>query len=98
LLFRARAFIALPGGFGTLDEVLGEVDEAFDLVPTRPIAPLPIGLVGRDSWTKAIDLAHLAVHGFFEATDASPVHVADSGAEAAAHVLAHCGCTGAPAG
>jgi uncharacterized protein (TIGR00730 family) len=93
-LFRARALVALPGGFGTLDEVY----EALNLVLTRTIAPMPIVLIGRDYWAKAVDFAHLAGHGFIEAADASLVHVVDSGAEAAAHVLTQCGCTATPAG
>jgi predicted Rossmann-fold nucleotide-binding protein len=55
-------------------------------------------LIGRDYWAKAVDFAHLAGHGFIEAADASLVHVVDSGAEAAAHVLTQCGCTATPAG
>jgi len=59
---------------------------------------MPIVLIGRDYWAKAVDFAHLASHGFIETADASLVHIVDSGAEAAAHVLAHCGCADAPAG
>ena len=42
----AAAYIAMPGGFGTLDELF----EVITLVQTHRIKPLPIILVGRDHW------------------------------------------------
>ena len=42
----ATAFIAMPGGFGTLDELF----EVVTLVQTHRIRPLPIILVGNDYW------------------------------------------------
>jgi len=43
----AAAYIAMPGGFGTLDELF----EVITLVQTHRIKPLPIILVGRDHWS-----------------------------------------------
>ena len=43
----AAAYIAMPGGFGTLDELF----EVITLVQTHRIKPLPIILVGSDHWT-----------------------------------------------
>jgi uncharacterized protein (TIGR00730 family) len=43
----AAAYIAMPGGFGTLDELF----EAVTLVQTHRIKPLPIILVGSDYWS-----------------------------------------------
>ena len=43
----AQAYIALPGGFGTLDEVF----ESVTLVQTRRIKPLPIILVDSEYWS-----------------------------------------------
>lgn len=40
------AFVVLPGGFGTLDEMF----EALTLVQTRKIDSFPIILMGRDYW------------------------------------------------
>ena len=42
----AAAYIAMPGGFGTLDELF----EVITLVQTHRIKPLPIILVCRDYW------------------------------------------------
>ena len=88
LIFRARALVALPGGFGTLDEVY----EALNLVLTRSIAPIPIVLVGREYWQRMLDLDYLASNGYIESKDRELVHLVETGEEAAAYVLARCGC------
>lgn len=43
----ANAFVILPGGFGTLDELF----EALTLVQTHRIKPFPIVLVGESYWS-----------------------------------------------
>lgn len=47
----AMAFICMPGGFGTLDEVF----EAMTLIQTRRIKPFPIVLVGTDFWSGMLE-------------------------------------------
>jgi len=42
----SKAFVAFPGGFGTLDEFF----EAVTLVQTRRVDPIPVVLVGSDYW------------------------------------------------
>ena len=42
----AMAFIILPGGFGTMDELM----ESMTLIQTRRIRPFPVILVGTDYW------------------------------------------------
>lgn len=87
-MFRARALVALPGGFGTLDEVF----EALNLVLTQAAKPMPIVLIGNDYWQRVLDLNYLVAEGFIEPQDRELVHYTDSGSEAAAFVLAHCAC------
>ena len=47
----ASAYIIMPGGFGTLDELF----EAVTLIQTRRIKPFPMLLVGSDYWKGLID-------------------------------------------
>ena len=47
----ASAYIILPGGFGTLDELF----EAVTLVQTRRIRSFPLILVGSEYWTGLVD-------------------------------------------
>ena len=86
-LLRARALVAFPGGFGTLDEVY----EALNLVQTGTIAPMPIVLVDREYWARMLDLEFLAANGLAAKDDARYVTIVDDGLQAAEQILARCG-------
>jgi hypothetical protein len=47
----AQAFVVLPGGFGTLDELF----EAITLVQTKKVTRFPVILMGVDYWSGLID-------------------------------------------
>ncbi len=47
----AMAFIGMPGGFGTMDELF----EALTLIQTRRIKSFPVILVGKDYWGGMVD-------------------------------------------
>jgi uncharacterized protein (TIGR00730 family) len=47
----AQGFIAMPGGFGTLDELF----EALTLIQTHKVARFPVVLVGSEYWNGLID-------------------------------------------
>lgn len=53
----AKAYVILPGGFGTLDEFF----EAITLIQTKRIEPFPVILVGREYWSGLIDWLRAAV-------------------------------------
>jgi uncharacterized protein (TIGR00730 family) len=86
-MLRARALVAFPGGFGTFDELF----EALTLVQTGKIERIPIVLVGRDFWRRAVDWDYLVDEGFIDATDRELCTLVDSGAAAAAAILGHYG-------
>lgn len=64
-MLRAKALVAFPGGFGTLDELF----EALTLVQTRKMPPLPIILFGSKYWKKLIDFEFLVNEGTIAAED-----------------------------
>ena len=47
----AAAYIAMPGGFGTMDELF----EVVTLIQTRRIKPFPVILVGSEYWTGLVE-------------------------------------------
>lgn len=64
-LLRARAIVAFPGGFGTLDELF----ETLTLVQTGKIEPLPILLFGREYWQRLINFDVLVEEGMVRPED-----------------------------
>ena len=64
-VLRARALVAFPGGYGTLDELF----ETLTLIQTRKITPMPVVLVGQSFWQKAVDIDFLVDEGVIDAED-----------------------------
>jgi len=75
---RARALVAFPGGFGTLDELF----EALTLIQTRTIRPLPVVLVGRAYWKRVIDFDFLMEQGTIAIEDREIFWYAETAQEA----------------
>src|SRR5690606_7922673 len=82
-LMRARALVAFPGGFGTLDELF----EVLTLVQTRKMPPIPILLFGKEFWEKVMNLEFLAEEGMIGQEDLALITYVDT-AEDAAEILA----------
>lgn len=64
-LLRARALVAFPGGFGTLDELF----ETLTLIQTRKVKPVPVILVGEAYWRRAFDPDFLVEEGVIDPED-----------------------------
>jgi uncharacterized protein (TIGR00730 family) len=62
---RAKALVAFPGGFGTLDELF----EIITLVQTKKASPVPIILFGSEYWKRLINLDVLVEEGAVSAAD-----------------------------
>jgi uncharacterized protein (TIGR00730 family) len=77
-LLRARALVAFPGGFGTMDELF----ETLMLVQTRKIRPLPVVLVCGEWWDRAVDFDYLAAEGVIGRDDTRLFLKAETAAEA----------------
>ena len=77
-LMRARALVAFPGGFGTMDELF----ETLTLIQTRKIKPLPVILFGQEFWNRAIDFEFLVKEGVIAPEDKNLFHVVEKAREA----------------
>jgi uncharacterized protein (TIGR00730 family) len=77
----SQAFVFLPGGFGTLDELF----EALTLVQTGKITKFPIVLVGREYWAGMLAWItdSLLAEEKISAADPDLLHVADDPVEVA---------------
>jgi len=93
-LLRAKALVAFPGGFGTLDELF----EVLTLVQTRKVKPVPIVLVGEEYWRRAVDFGFLADEGVIDAEDRDLFWFAETANEIWSGILDWYDACGAPLG
>ena len=64
-MMRAKALVAFPGGFGTLDELF----ETLTLVQCKKAKPVPIVLFGSDYWKRLLHLDVLVEEGVISEED-----------------------------
>jgi uncharacterized protein (TIGR00730 family) len=71
----ANAFVVLPGGFGTLDELF----EALTLIQTAKVRHFPLALVDREFWSGLMDWIadQMIARGTISPTDLQLVEFAD---------------------
>ena len=83
----SSGFIAMPGGFGTMDELF----EAATLVQTGKVHSFPIVLVGRDYWGGLVQWINSTMKesGMLSSNDPQLLHVVDSPEEAVEIVIGH---------
>ena len=80
----ADAFIALPGGFGTLDELF----ETLTLLQTRKMKKrLPVVLFGSEYWDKVLNLQALADFGAINQADLDLIYRTDSVDDAFTYIV-----------
>ncbi|WP_147821596.1 TIGR00730 family Rossman fold protein [Salidesulfovibrio onnuriiensis] len=83
----AMAYVALPGGYGTLDEL----SEALVLIQTKRIRPFPIVLLGTEYWSGLIDWFKnsMVTSKFCNVEDLDLFLVTDDIKEAVNHIKRH---------
>ena len=76
-LMRAKAMVAFPGGFGTMDELF----EALTLIQTRRMQPIPVVLFGRDYWRRIVDWDLFVEEGTISPEDLDLISYAETAQE-----------------
>ena len=81
----SQAFVAFPGGFGTLDELF----ETLTLVQTGHMRPVPIVLVGKDYWKDMVKWIKktMLLDGKVSESDLDLFKVVDTAEDAMKYIL-----------
>jgi uncharacterized protein (TIGR00730 family) len=80
------AFVVMPGGIGTMDELF----EAVTLIQTKKIESFPVVLIGKEYWRPLVDFLDEMVHaGTIAAKDLELLLFTDSLDEARNHIEKH---------
>ncbi len=77
-LLRAKALVAFPGGYGTLDELF----ETLTLIQTGKVKRMPVVLVGEKFWHRAIDFEFLVDEGMIDSQDLDLFKIVDTAEDA----------------
>ncbi len=80
---RAAALVALPGGYGTMDELFC----ALTLMQTRATQPIPVVLIGQDYWSKVFDAGFLLEMGSIDEEDLDLFQYAETAEQAWSAIL-----------
>lgn len=81
-MMRAKALVAFPGGFGTLDELF----EVITLVQCQKAKPVPILLFGSAHWKRLFNLEVLAEEGMISPEDLDLIRYVDEPQDAWEHI------------
>ena len=82
-LNRAKALVVYPGGFGTFDELF----EILTLVQTKKTEPIPIVLVSKYYWNRAVNFDFLREEGVIGHDDLAMFCIVDNADEAWSYIL-----------
>ena len=77
-MMRAKALVAFPGGFGTLDELF----ETLTLIQTGKVSPVPVVLIGRGFWERFLSFDVLVQEGMISEQDMKLFTYAETAREA----------------
>jgi len=86
-MLRAKALVAFPGGFGTLDELF----ETLTLLQTGKTDRVVVVLVGREFWERLINWPFLVECGLISPHDLELFHYAETAQEAWDLIVRHNG-------
>ncbi len=81
-LMRAKAMVAFPGGFGTMDELF----EALTLIQTKRMEPLPVVLFGKDYWNRLVNWDVFVEEGTISPRDLELISYAETAEECWEHI------------
>lgn len=84
----ATAFVIMPGGFGTMDELF----ESITLIQTQKINEFPVVLVGTEYWKGLLDWMkkEMVGRGYVDAKDLDFFILADTAEDVLKHITGYC--------